>query len=117
MLNLDHIEWCRACRDEDRLTPAIVIVWGKLFPPEALGPRCWDHAAEHVDMSRLDQWAVFDLRPVAAEVRAARELVEPLRVIVIAYKDLRSTAWPSGLGAASMALDAYDKVTGEANHG
>jgi hypothetical protein len=44
-----------------------VIIWGKLFPLEALGPRCLDHAAKHIgwaSMSRLDQVAVFDLRLV-----------------------------------------------------
>lgn len=26
---------------------AYCILWGKLFPPEALGPRCFDHTKEH----------------------------------------------------------------------
>ena len=28
--------------------PAEFILWGKLLPPEALGPRCYTHAADHV---------------------------------------------------------------------
>jgi hypothetical protein len=44
------------------------ILWGKLFPPDALGPRCYDHAAVHLrgDMSahNIEQTAVYDLRPV-----------------------------------------------------
>jgi hypothetical protein len=45
--------------------PAIVIIWGKLFPPNALGPRCEAHAADYLPLSAMyaiDQWAVFDLR-------------------------------------------------------
>jgi hypothetical protein len=66
------VEWCRECRDEREFkfmapgVPAEFILWGKLFPPEALGPRCYDHAAKwlgHGNMSRIDQYAVFDLRP------------------------------------------------------
>jgi hypothetical protein len=57
-------EYCRACRDEDRLTVAEFILWGKFFRREALGPRCYDHAAEWIDIFRVDQYAVYDLRPV-----------------------------------------------------
>jgi hypothetical protein len=49
--------------------PSDFILWGKLFPPEALGPRCYDHAYIHIGyggISQIDQWAVFDLRPFAA---------------------------------------------------
>lgn len=61
------VQFCRECRDAEPsvLEPAVFILWGKLFPPEALGPKCYDHAAEHVgwsNMHRIDQWAVFDLR-------------------------------------------------------
>jgi hypothetical protein len=57
-------EYCRACRDNDRTTVAEFIIWGKLFPPQALGPRCWNHAAPWFDISRIEQYAVYDLRPV-----------------------------------------------------
>jgi hypothetical protein len=64
----DRLEFCRECRDEGRdpIHHAEFILWGKLFPPEALGPRCYDHAEKHIGsrgMSQIDQWAVFDLRP------------------------------------------------------
>jgi hypothetical protein len=57
-------EYCRQCRDEGRTTVADFILWGALFARAAVGPRCYDHTAEWVDMARIDQWAVYDLRPV-----------------------------------------------------
>ena len=45
--------------------PAEFLLWGKLFAPEVLGPRCYDHAVAHTHHSmpsRVDQWAVMDLR-------------------------------------------------------
>lgn len=59
------LEYCRECRDEsDEFVPADFIIWGKLSPPEKLGPRCYRHTEELVDhMTRIDQWAIFDLRP------------------------------------------------------
>jgi hypothetical protein len=66
---VEVIEWCRECRDEREYgapgVPAEFILWGKLLPPEALGPRCYSHAAKHLGhhgMSRIDQYAVLDLR-------------------------------------------------------
>lgn len=47
------------------LKPAEFLLWGKLFPPEALGPRCYDCAEGHIgwpNMGDLAQWAVLDLR-------------------------------------------------------
>lgn len=62
------IEFCRACRDErDEIVPADFILWGKLLPSEQLGPRCYNHATAYIGvlaMTRIDQWAVFDLRPL-----------------------------------------------------
>jgi hypothetical protein len=63
---------CRECRDElpifsKNVPQADFILWGKLFPPEAMGPKCYDHAEKHIGyrgMSQIDQWAVYDLRPV-----------------------------------------------------
>jgi len=58
------------------------ILWGKFFAPEALGPRCKDHARQHLgwaSMSQIDQYAVYDLRRVAvfsaelAVLRAQRD--------------------------------------------
>ena len=63
------VEWCRELRDD--LTrcpnPAEFLIWGKLFPPEALGPRCYDCAAKHVGHRNLGdrQVAIFDLRRLA----------------------------------------------------
>jgi hypothetical protein len=60
-------EWC-----EDKANscgqPAEFVLWGKLFPPEALGPRCYDHAAAHVGHRGLGDpsWAIIDLRPARA---------------------------------------------------
>ncbi len=62
-------ERCRECRDEGAwLAPvslADFILWGKLLPPEALGPRCTDHAMKWLPhlLEKPDQYAVFDLRP------------------------------------------------------
>lgn len=47
--------------------PAVAIIWGKLYPPEALGPRCEEHIAKHhggrglPELLRLG-YALFDLR-------------------------------------------------------
>ena len=64
-------EFCRRCRDEgpELIEPAAVILWGKLLPPEHLGPRCEFHAAEAIGWDalrpdRFEQWAGFDLRPL-----------------------------------------------------
>jgi hypothetical protein len=72
-------EWCRRCRDLDLtpLQPAVVILWGKLLPPEHLGPRCEEHAAEAIGWDALrrdqfEQWAGFDLRPFRTVARATR---------------------------------------------
>lgn len=47
--------------------PAEYLLWGKLFPPSALVPRCYDHAAEHaghyaLTPHGLSQGAILDLR-------------------------------------------------------
>lgn len=63
-------EYCREDIEVDGLpercnAPADFILWGKLFPSQALGPRCYDHAVKHLShgaMSRVDQHAVLDLR-------------------------------------------------------
>lgn len=46
--------------------PAEFLLWGKLIPPEGLGPRCYDHAAKHVGFHALSPhsgYALVDLRP------------------------------------------------------
>ena len=71
-----RLEFCRACRDErDEIVPAEFILWGKFFPPEQLGPRCYNHTADYIGstaMNQLSQWAIFDLRPL--QVRPLRRL-------------------------------------------
>lgn len=61
-------EYCRECRDElpygSKLPVAEFILWGKLFPREAFGPKCYDHAVKYFPVERIDQWAVYDLRPI-----------------------------------------------------
>jgi hypothetical protein len=64
-------ESCRACRDElpsgSRLPLADFIIWGKLAGQENLGPRCAAHAEKALGWnfaSQVDQWAVYDLRPI-----------------------------------------------------
>jgi hypothetical protein len=52
-----------------------VILWGKLFPADALGPRCLDHAAAHIGWrslaaDQIEQHAVFDLRPIRAALNS-----------------------------------------------
>lgn len=58
-------EFCREWPDggERCNAPAEFILWGKLLPPEALGPRCHDHAAKHVGHRALTDpsWAIFHL--------------------------------------------------------
>lgn len=70
-------EVCREWIDADRCNrPAEFLLWGKMLPADALGPRCYDCAAKHVDHRALgdSQWAILDLRPA---LRAAAEGGEP----------------------------------------
>jgi hypothetical protein len=53
--------------------PARLIFWGKLFPKDALGPRCEDCSRYHLpDLTdkTLLQWAVFDLKGLARKEEA-----------------------------------------------
>lgn len=61
-------EWCRHWPDgaNNRCGAlAEFILWGKFFPPEALGPRCHDHALPYsrLDTHTVEQSAIYDLRP------------------------------------------------------
>jgi hypothetical protein len=52
--------------------PAEFILWGKLIAAEGLGPRCYDHAAKHINHRGLTRpgksgWAIADLRPLIRE--------------------------------------------------
>jgi hypothetical protein len=69
-------EWC-----DDKVNycnePAEFLIWGKLIPPNGLGPRCYDHAAEHVGHRALGNpsWAIVDLRPALRALSSVPELV------------------------------------------
>lgn len=68
------VEHCRECRDTlpygSKLPAADFILWGKFFPALAFGPKCYFHASKWFDISRLDQYAVYDLRPAHALVNS-----------------------------------------------
>lgn len=60
-------EWCGK--------PAEFIVWGKLFPPDALGPRCYDCAAEQIGHNALaarSGYAIYRLPEAHADELAER---------------------------------------------
>ncbi len=52
---------------------------------------------------------------LVAELRAAREVIKPVRDVVAVYSSLGWASWPQGLLVAAAALNTYDKVTGEAS--
>jgi len=67
--------------------PADFVLWGKLFKPEALGPRCYDHAAKHAGHGMLArrlhgsdgfqlEAAILDLRPLRAALHLDNESEE-----------------------------------------
>lgn len=61
------VEWCRSCSYRHRRRPAEFIVWGRRFPPEALGPRCYDCAVAqigHAPLYRGSKYAVFRIADV-----------------------------------------------------
>ena len=49
--------------------PATYLLWGKLFPTNALGPRCEMHATKHIGASNMPPhgWAVLDMRGLYRE--------------------------------------------------
>jgi hypothetical protein len=70
------ITTCREYVGSDRCNaPAEFLLWGKLIPTEALGPRCYDHAAKHIGHRALGDpaWAVLDLRPARAALAATEQ--------------------------------------------
>lgn len=74
-----HVGPCREwCHDKAAICgrPADYVIWGKLAPPEAFGPRCYDHAADHLGYPALawwSGWALVNLRDLAFDVEAARD--------------------------------------------
>lgn len=71
-------EWVYSKHDKCN-APAQFILWGRLFPTTALGPRCYDHAVRHTsnDMPYdITQWAVYDLRISTKPEQGAVEPVD-----------------------------------------
>lgn len=69
-------EYCRHWVDgkaNNCHAPAVVIVWGKLAAPDEFGPRCAAHLPRWLDMHRIDQYAVFDLRGVVGRAADRQE--------------------------------------------
>jgi len=70
-------EWVDVAGEPMRCTArAEFILWGKLIPPDGLGPRCYDHAAKHIGHHGLTRpgksgWAVADLRPLIRQTGGA----------------------------------------------
>lgn len=61
-------ETCRDCRNTSKGSVAAdFILWGKYFDQAAFGPKCAEHARKWFDLSRVDQYAVFDLRRARTE--------------------------------------------------
>ncbi len=58
-------EWIEAKHDKCHEL-ADVILWGKLFPADALCPRCRAHAEDwlcrRIEDALRESWAIFDLR-------------------------------------------------------
>jgi hypothetical protein len=68
-----HVGWCREwISDCDQCTnPSEFVLWGKLIPQAGLGPRCYDHAANHVGhhaLSGRSGYALINLRDLARDL-------------------------------------------------
>jgi len=68
-----HIHGCREALDGGGLCwkPADYVLWGKLIPPEGLGPRCYECALRHVSHSALGSrsgYALINLRDLANDL-------------------------------------------------
>ncbi len=56
--------------------PAEYVLWGKLIPPEGLGPRCFLHAREHVSdygTRRRSNYALINLHDLADDLKEATD--------------------------------------------
>lgn len=71
-----HVGGCREWLPEKAdncWEPAEYVLWGKLISREALGPRCYDHAAEHVGHNALasrSNFALVNLEDLAHDIDA-----------------------------------------------
>lgn len=69
-----HVGGCREDLGPDQgkcWRPSEFVLWGKLIPPEGLGPRCYEHAEHHVGPDALrpgTQYALIRLADLASEL-------------------------------------------------
>lgn len=72
-----HIGGCREELGEPTYDkcwkPAEYVLWGKLLPPEALGPRCYEHAQQYVHWQGLGSGTTFALIHIGDLARACEE--------------------------------------------
>jgi hypothetical protein len=72
-----HLDGCRewvAGKNNCCFAPAEYVLWGKLIPREALGPRCYRHAKKHVGDPALRSrsgFALVNVRDLAADLAAS----------------------------------------------
>lgn len=91
-------QFCRHCRSEleygSILPQADFIIWGQLFPSEALGPVCSEHASKWFPVHQASMYAVYDLRqarealhaPVCKPTAAADTTAEFMEALVALSK-------------------------------
>jgi hypothetical protein len=71
-----HVGGCREWvegKADNCWAPAEYVLWGKLIPPEGLGPRCYDHAALHVGHDALRPRSMYALIHLLDLARALDE--------------------------------------------
>lgn len=73
----EHIGGCReelgAPTFDKCWKPAEYVLWGKLIPPEGLGPRCYEHAQKHIDHHGLRSrsgYALINLLDLATDLES-----------------------------------------------
>lgn len=72
----EHIGGCREWVEEksDKCwEPAEYVLWGKLIPPDGLGPRCYEHARKWIDHNGLRSrsgYALINLADLAQDLEA-----------------------------------------------
>ena len=72
-----HVGPCREWVEEKADScgaDAEYLLWGKLIPAEGLGPRCYDHAAEHVGHNALwshSDYALVNLADLEKDIAGA----------------------------------------------
>lgn len=110
-------ETCRDCRDKlpmgERVPAAEFVLWGKMFDRAAFGPKCWNHAYRWFPIDWVDQWPVYDLRPVVTLHRTIDAQLAILRDAV----EFGATFGYGTSGARSAQIDHWfdlaDAILGE----